>query len=159
MISLLGKVLQWILDQQKVYYFAYGSNMLRSRIEERIGKVRFIGVDSITEWKLSFSSGYSSSTLNIEYSKPDYVQGVVYEITLGQLKKLDYFEGCPLLYQRFLDESALGNRVWIYIDPNKRNTSRPLTSYVDLIQEGIKENFPEKSKIQHLTSSKLNFDL
>jgi len=86
-----------------IKYFAYGSNMDMSRLSSR-------GVNPITrnkgtlkDWKLKFNKKASAgdwSFANIEPSKGDIVEGLVFEIKESDLKLLDKFEGAPRHYRR-----------------------------------------------------------
>lgn len=41
-----------------MYYFAYGSNILTSRLEDRVGDVETIGTHVLKDYKLVFDTGH-----------------------------------------------------------------------------------------------------
>ncbi len=77
--------------------FCYGSNLLRYRIESRIGKIRSKEVVKLYKYKLNFhkKSTDGSSKANIQYTgnEFDYVLGIIIQIDEYQKAKLDKFEG------------------------------------------------------------------
>jgi len=83
--------------EQKVLYFCYGSNMNQKRIEARVGPVTFVTTYNLEGYALVFNAGEYNNFANIIQSKNDYCEGVIYEMTYEQLRKLDMFEG---LYKR-----------------------------------------------------------
>lgn len=88
----------------KKLYFAYGSNMNQTRIEQRIGEVVRLGKHVIFGYKLAFNCGYEDKRFcNIiaTGNNDDFVEGVVYELSTAQLRALDRFEGAPRWYTRF----------------------------------------------------------
>ncbi len=83
---------------KKVLYFAYGSNMHQPRLEHRVGDVKCLGRFSLPDYKLVFDAGqYCGQFANVIESPGETCEGVIYEITYGQLRALDYHEG---LYRR-----------------------------------------------------------
>lgn len=133
-----------LIEKEYIYYFAYGSNMLQSRLEERVGKVIKIDSGTINNFKLSFNYGNNiQSFANIKFSKGDNVQGVIYKLTLRQLQILDYYEGygCPEFYTRIV-EIIKGIPVQVYISYNiRREFEKPIsTTYLNYLIKGYKEN-------------------
>lgn len=87
-------------DNDKVWYFAYGSNMDRNQFENRLQKhghnfSRQLGV--LKNYKLVFNKTASvdrkEGYANIEISDGDVVEGVLYRVTLDDLKIIDRYEG------------------------------------------------------------------
>lgn len=81
------------------HYFAYGSNMSRARLEDRVGSVRDLGRARLNAYRHGFSKLGSDGTGkgNIERPQPDrldgeQVWGVLYEIDERQLERLHDFE-------------------------------------------------------------------
>jgi len=133
-----------LIKKEYIYYFAYGSNMLQSRLEERVGKVIKVGVGTIQDFKLSFNYGNTvQSFANVKYSDGDNVQGVIYKLTLRQLQILDYYEGygCPEFYTRIV-EIIDDIPVQVYISYNiRREFQKPIMStYLHFLIQGYKEN-------------------
>src|SRR5262249_15977161 len=78
-------------------YFAYGSNMLKARLEARVGHVLPGVTGSIRGYRLRFHkrSGDNSGKCNMMYTgcQKDVVYGVVFEISETQQDALDRAEG------------------------------------------------------------------
>lgn len=81
---------------KKVLYFAYGSNMHQPRLESRVGPVRLVKSFALPDYRLSFDVG-GGSFANVTSVEDETCEGVIYELTYGQLRMLDQFEG---LYDR-----------------------------------------------------------
>lgn len=77
----------------KVIYLAYGSNMLYSRIEKRIGKCKVIGNNFLLNKQLVFDCGGDSNFANLKSVNGQKVPVVMYEISTLQLRILDWYEG------------------------------------------------------------------
>lgn len=129
---------------QKVLYFAYGSNLSVERLVKRVGKVKHCGTFKISDHKLCFNTGTQfTSFANIMYSEGDVIEGVIYEMTYGQLRLLDKYEG---LYERLfieLDEGRFkGRKLHIYKSYYERpEFIRPITKeYYDAIFKGAELN-------------------
>lgn len=77
-----------------LFYFAYGSNMLSSRLTERVTSAIVIGRASLYDWCVIFSkkSNDGSGKANLFY-RPSWVTwGVLYEIRVDEISKLDNLE-------------------------------------------------------------------
>ena len=78
-------------------YFAYGSNMPKRRLENRIGHVHKLGIAELEGYKLICNkiSIDGSSKFNIQKTEnlSDKVFGVLYKIEDSQLDPLDAAEG------------------------------------------------------------------
>lgn len=80
-----------------MYYFAYGSNMLRPRLAERVGAVAVAGVGTVSGHQLRFHkrSHDGSAKCNLYYTGRgfDETLGVVYDLRADQRTRLDRHEG------------------------------------------------------------------
>lgn len=79
----------------KLYYFAYGSNMSVVQLFSRIGTVKEIGKKVLHGYRIRFNCGLSKKRCfaNIEEgSIKDFVVGVLYEISYEQLNILNLYE-------------------------------------------------------------------
>ena len=76
-------------------YFAYGSNMLRARIEERLGPVEVLGAAVLAGYAHSFSKLGRDGTGkgNIREAHGSEVHGVLYRLDPGQMARLVEIEG------------------------------------------------------------------
>lgn len=75
-------------------YFAYGSNMLRARLEERVGPVVVVGAAVLEGYAHSFTTLGRDGTGkgNITVASGSAVYGVAYRLQPAQLERLTEFE-------------------------------------------------------------------
>jgi len=80
----------------KLYYFAYGSNMDVEQLKERSKKISdtkflVVGVALLPKYSLKFNkkSKDGSGKANIVYDQKSEVEGIIFEMTDEQLKVLD----------------------------------------------------------------------
>ena len=95
-------------------YFAYGSNMPRAMIEQRVGPCERVGVAYITGYALRFHKesviDYSGKCDAYRTGDPnDSVWGAIYRLTGDQIFRMDELEGPG--YRRAAVRTMLGGRV------------------------------------------------
>jgi gamma-glutamylcyclotransferase (GGCT)/AIG2-like uncharacterized protein YtfP len=81
-----------------VYYFAYGSNMSRSRLRHRLPSARSVGIARLTEHQLRFHKvghcdGSAKCDAYLTGDSGHQVIGVLYQISLEEKPCLDEVEG------------------------------------------------------------------
>ena len=123
---------------QKVLYFAYGSNLHKYRLDVRVGFCEQIATHVIPGYELIFDCGVKVPTFaNIRENANESVEGVIYEMTYQQLRTLDFHEG---LYERFQVDYN-GRKLHVYISHFRHNTIPFLDShYWSTIQKGALKN-------------------
>lgn len=87
----------------QITYFAYGSNMLLSRLQSRVPSASKIGTAVLDHHKLTFhkiSKKDGSGKCDIVKSEADSVLGVLFSIEYAELDTLDKFEGHGNGYNR-----------------------------------------------------------
>lgn len=93
---------------ERIYYFAYGSNMDEERMMERGAKIYSNVRGVLKNYKLVFnkiaSAGKGEGFANIEKEERNQVEGIIYEIDYEKISKLDLYEGVPKHYNRILIE-------------------------------------------------------
>lgn len=79
---------------KKIRYFAYGSNMLTSRLERRVGKVLAVGTARLPGWgfRMNKRSADGTAKANVQRASDESVWGVLFELTPEQLDRLSYYE-------------------------------------------------------------------
>ena len=170
------------LDQDKVYYFGYGSNLSLDNFKQfkNINVISYYpGI--INDWKLSFSLCYpTKSFANIHYSKGDKVHGVImilYKKDLQRLAKMETSYNLKILnafpykqrnksinvYTLIFDKKC-ENRIKNEIANNKNmkqvmrffdingGGKKPEKNYLDTIIRGAKELRLHDHYIQFLMS-------
>ncbi len=132
--------------KEKLYYFAYGSNMNPERMAERGADFTLRRKHSLEGYSLRFNK-ISSQTpgtgcANIVPEENSYVEGVVYRITVGGLYNLDKFEGYPEHYARIRLVLDIGGT---------QETVKTYTAMPDKIGEGL---HPTKAYLEHLLKAR-----
>jgi len=92
-------------SKSRVLYFAYGSNLSISQMKQRCPSSKIIHKGCLKSHKLEFrkySSRWSGGVGDVIKSARDNVWGMIYSITLEDLKILDGYEGYPSSYNRKL---------------------------------------------------------
>ncbi|MGB1158456.1 MAG: gamma-glutamylcyclotransferase family protein [Porticoccaceae bacterium] len=128
------------------FYFAYGSNMNRSRMDGRGLDIVSISPAWIEGFVLKFNKrSQQDSSLgcaNIAYDPSAKVEGVLYELkSVSEIAKLDPYEGTPRRYSRevFVVRKPQGiQSAWLYIaNPSViDNQLRPAPWYLDHLLQG-----------------------
>ena len=139
-------------------YFSYGSNMLTERLQARCPSARFLERAKATGYKLKFSKfskkDGSGKAMPFATQQSDaFIQGVLFEISVDELRALDRAEGCGYGYDRienfsvYLGEEAKHVEVTTYvanadyIDPGLQ----PFDWYLALVLAGAQQHeFPAK---------------
>lgn len=144
-------------------YFAYGSNMLTSRLQARCPSARGGRVATADNHSLSFfkrgRDGSGKATLVPDARGGQRVAGVVFELDERELSQLDRFEGAGTGYdrvQRFRVRTQAGSGVleaftYIagegYIDPGLK----PFDWYLSLVVAGAREYAQPEDYIAAIT--------
>ena len=130
------------------FYFVYGSNMKRSRIEERVGIVVDRGIATMRDYSIAFNKQSKDGTgkTNIIPAKQKDVLGVVYELSEDQLKVLDKSEKGYFRVPMEVDLSGKIVPVQTYVagENTINNELLPKVDYLRLLIDGVYDhNFPE----------------
>lgn len=85
----------------KLYYFAYGSNLLMEQMSNRCPSSLPHTRGILRDYKLVYKANpRGRGVADVIKSKGDKVYGAIYEVTPEDLKKLDRYEGRPTVYDR-----------------------------------------------------------
>lgn len=132
------------------FYFAYGSNMKRSRLEDRIGEVADHGIVSKQDCRIAFNKQSTDGTGKTNLVTPaeqQEVLGVLYELTEDQLKKLDGVEKGYVRIPTVVDWGSETKEVQTYIavDSMINNELLPKVDYLQHLIDGASEHsFPKE---------------
>ena len=134
----------------KVYYFAYGSNMLESRLNARIAS-KCIGVGKLNNYQFlcNKKSKDGSAKGNISPLQNKFVLGILYEINNSELKKLDKIEGG---YERIEVDIEFDNgivKAFTYIS-NIKTGALPKKEYLEIIIKGAEDHYLDHEYIKML---------
>lgn len=107
---------------ERVFYFAYGSNMDEARVRERGMPFTTRAAGSLKDYELRFNKIAKqipgAGHANVVQAPGSWVEGVLYELSDGKdIERMDPFEGYPVRYDRRLvtvqtDEG--GRTAWVY---------------------------------------------
>ncbi|MDR7415266.1 MAG: gamma-glutamylcyclotransferase family protein [Armatimonadota bacterium] len=137
------------MQDDTVWYFAYGSNLDSDRLHKRIGRDR---VDSkvgyLRDYRFAFNKkgNDGSGKANIVPRGGSQVWGAVYRLTSAELSYLDRCEGVPGHYERRQVEVMTREGEIIHAQTyiaNREKVSaglRPTREYLDHILKGAKEH-------------------
>ncbi len=127
----------------KTLYFAYGSNMLESRLLARIPSAKFISNGRLSGWRVVFNkkSQDGSGKANL-LPAPDFeTWGVLYELDWHALDRLDVYERG---YRRISMQVYSARRQLIeavtYISDSTTDEPIAFDSYKQLVIAGAREN-------------------
>jgi len=126
----------------KVIYFAYGSNMLTSKIKEVAPSAKAMGRAKLENYRLAVNkkSVDGSSKANLTKSAGDAVWGVLYEMDEGDLNRLDRSEGGYLRISIEVKANESGQvKAFVYLS-SKLTNSLPYHWYKRLIVDGAREH-------------------
>lgn len=139
-------------------YFAYGSNMLPTRLQARCPSARIVGCGAAVGFDLEFSKvskdGSGKATLT---ERPNAVTpGLLYEIANAELRELDKAEGVGSGYDRLNDfmirNDANGANVLAttYLATAIDSSLVPYDWYLALIIAGACKHGLDNRHIEHL---------
>jgi gamma-glutamylcyclotransferase (GGCT)/AIG2-like uncharacterized protein YtfP len=124
-------------------YFAYGSNLLGTRMRERVPGARCAGRASLAGFALIFDKRGrdGSAKANLRPDPDGRVLGVVYELPQGGWEQLDSFE--PGYAREVVEvhcawDGAL-RRAQTYCSEQRAPELVPAPEYLDLILSGARE--------------------
>ncbi|MCP5153502.1 MAG: gamma-glutamylcyclotransferase [Ectothiorhodospiraceae bacterium] len=134
-----------------LYYFAYGSNLARARLEARVGAVGRVGTGRLDGHALRFHKrgrdGSGKCDVAASAAPGDHVLGAVYTLTFAQRRRLDLYEGPDYAVRRLPVRVGDGRPVEAFtylafpraVDPRLT----PFDWYRDFVLHGALENdFP-----------------
>lgn len=141
-------------------HFAYGSNLLLSRIQlpQRAPSARPVAIASLQGWRLTFeksgTDGSGKATVGPAHAM-DRVYGVLYDIPAREALSLDDAEG-PDYGRQHVEVQTLEGRlsVWLYmakehaLDP----LAVPFSWYRELVVAGARQNRFPTAYVDYLAS-------
>ena len=130
-----------------MYYFAYGSNMDPERVCGRLGRLPDRKTATLADWVLKFNKialrnsqeGYA----NIDKQNGEKVEGIVYEITTEELRKIDLREGYPIHYNRI--------NIVVRTGDNKEIEVVTYIAQQSKVREGLR---PSREYLNHLLAAR-----
>ena len=136
-------------------YFAYGSNMDETQMKERCPDSVLLDKAVLDDYKIAFtifSPKRQCGCADIIQAKGERVWGLLYEVSVSDLEKLDKFEGHPEKYKRLqvnvTDDSGTTHLVETYqVFKKEAEFIKPSKHYLGIMQEAARKfNFPTEYK-------------
>jgi AIG2-like family len=129
-------------------YFAFGSNMQTSRLEERVGKVIALGKGQLDGWLFSINKKGADGTAkaNMQKQMKERIHGVIFRLSEDQIKALDVYEkGYERIKVLVADQNGEPAVCATYTSTQFIEDQRPTKEYMSFILEGATTHeLPEK---------------
>ena len=126
-----------------MWYFAYGSNMDKERMEERGVNFNERKYGFINGWRLAFNKVVSENSnkgyANIEKDDNGIVEGILYQIEEDGLEILDNKEGVPNHY--------IKEKLEVWLENEEKVLAYVYIANKDKVKDGLK---PSKEYLSHL---------
>jgi gamma-glutamylcyclotransferase (GGCT)/AIG2-like uncharacterized protein YtfP len=130
-----------IIFDDNMYYFAYGSNLKRDRLRDRVGAWSSEENCFLEGYRLTFDSRGKADIIEEVSSK---VYGVIYGLSEQQMRALDTYEGVSNnVYRRStVSVTVVAGRVdaVVYVKVNSSTFHVPNEQYLNFIIEGLAEH-------------------
>jgi gamma-glutamylcyclotransferase len=130
----------------KILYFAYGSNLNKKLMKERLPESKPTLTAVLPHYRLAFlgwSRQWKGGTVTIRTSHGDKVTGGVYEIPEKDLPRLDGFEGYPRESNRInvtvFTEDGEALKAVTYIRVSQAEETKPSMEYLTTIKQGYRD--------------------
>ena len=126
-----------MIKMSKIYYLAYGSNLNKNQMAYRCPNAKTIGSMMLKGYELVFKS-----CLTIEPNKDGEVPLGIWQITKEDEKRLDRYEGYPILYRKeYIDIVIKGKKekALVYIMNDVRKRCAHAGVYMDVCMKGYKD--------------------
>jgi len=132
------------MSAKSFYYFAYGSNLLTSRLQARTPSARPVGTATLPGWQLRFhkvgSDGSGKGDI-VPAADDDAVTGVLYRLRARELWRLDLAEGAGYRRRRIaVCCSERWQRCETYVATHTDPKLLPYDWYRSLILAGLLEH-------------------
>lgn len=135
-------------------YFAYGSNMLLTRLRERVPSAKVMSIGILFEHRLQFhkvSHDGSGKCDAFQTDKDyDYIHGVIFDIPKKEKNELDMAEGLGVGYEEkmvdiFVESDKTIVTAFTYYATDIDDNLSPYHWYKDFVLQGAIENrLPEE---------------
>lgn len=150
------------MGEDLVFYFAYGSNLDEDQIRFRCPDSKLIDVGYVKDYEFKFTTfakRRNGGVADIVYKTGSKLWGALYELTAGDLEKLDTFEEYPIRYGRIIVDVHGKNKIYknvqTYFVNAKTGFYKPSKEYLDLILNGAEKlKFPKNYISEIIKASK-----
>ena len=129
-----------------MYYFAYGSNLSKKQMKEGYPDSKPMFAATLPNYKLVFVGWvrrWRGGVASIKSYRGEKVLGAVYQVSEGDLRRLDKSEGYPDSYHRLnvtvFDEDGEPVETVAYIKFGQLEETQPSREYLAIIQQGYRD--------------------
>ena len=140
------------------FYFAYGSNMLPTRLLGRCPSAKAVGLGFARAWSLEFSkaSKDGSGKATLVAAPNSAIPGVIFEIDLSEREQLDQHEGVGFGYKRDDDFVVEGSTVPTssYLGTSLDQALRPFDWYLATVIAGAEYHRLDADHVAALRSTR-----
>ncbi|MEQ9404359.1 MAG: gamma-glutamylcyclotransferase family protein [Cyclobacteriaceae bacterium] len=147
------------MQDQYVYIFSYGSNLLLQRIRERVPSVVVVGLHKLKGYQLMFNKqsidGSTKASIAVASIEKTVVWGVIHKISQADKPILDEYEALGKGYDHMtFDLEVEGGRQTIYAymatDPQYLTKGKPYDWHLNFVIAGAIENEFPRAYIEKL---------
>lgn len=131
----------------QVLYFAYGSNLPRTRIEARLGEVEVVCTGWLKSHRLCFHKrgGDGSGKCDAHFSgdAQDEVHGALFRLAASQLERLHGIEGTGYECREVVVDTAAGKCgavTYVALEHAITDNLQPFDWYLALVRQGMREH-------------------
>jgi len=135
------------LTSETFLYFAYGSNMLTSRLTRRTPSATAVGIAYVEGYRLTFdkvsTDGSGKCDIEATSNAADRVYGVLFRISTAEAADLDVAEGFGHGYEKHEIKAVAAStktRAIAYVATAKDPTRTPYHWYKALVIAGAEEH-------------------
>jgi len=129
-----------------VYYFVYGTNLSKKQMQERCPDSKPVSIVTLHNYKLVFigwSRQWRGGVASIRLFRGEKILGAIYEISEGDLRRLDKYKGYPSISTRINVKvtSGFGDQIEAvtYIKAGQSEETQPSREYLSAIQQGYRD--------------------
>jgi gamma-glutamylcyclotransferase (GGCT)/AIG2-like uncharacterized protein YtfP len=141
-----------------MYHFAYGSNLSYRFLKQYCPSARFVMRAFLPNYRVEFrffSKRRQGGISSIVFRPCNLVRGVIYEVPLEEMLRLDEVESVPQgLYKRetflVLGEDGAFHEADLYRVVEPEGPFAPARSYVELMLEGAEEHGLDPAYVEEL---------
>jgi len=136
-----------------VWYFAYGANVDKQTMKQRVGAWKDALRASLRGYSLRFrvySTSWGGGVADIMEDSEGTVHGVVYLLEAEQMKMLDRYEGVPNLYlhAKVRVETAAGPKEAVtYVASQPKQFIAPSGEYLATVIRGLRQHGYDESVV------------
>jgi hypothetical protein len=145
------------------FYFAYGSNMLSSRIRARAPSAKAVSIGVVNGFNLTFhkvsKDGSGKCDMEVSKNANDSVYGVIFEIEVADEAELDRYEGPGYTKKTVHVSTATGlKNASVYIAIKTDPKLVPFHWYKDFVVAGAREHSLPAHYIQKILETNAQDD-